>query len=806
MDIEQMQESFLGTDDSSPWSILSDTLSSIFGSETDEDSTTGEDSKTELADNGSTYTENESAQTENESTQTENESMQADNGATQADNEFTRFAATSFESPRSPTLSNDHEQTQTTILPSDVSSDFCVVRNINESNGPNESNEKICAYSPSSKSVFVAPTPQCDPYWNTLLAKYDDGGLSGINDWLEDMEKRKPSNKNQPSHDGEETPEKENERFLHQMLEINTPPATHASEREGGKCIAEIEDDGESEQNQPSEDEKGLNRKLSCNGEVFKTPVETWLTSSAIPHSTFPTVPLPPARQDNRPNETHKSNRYWGTENEYSKVEVMTRPTCKPKLKPMAYVDETFIELFDALTSTASPASASSGRFVSSNPTQVKTVNMARSASPASAKVSEYGRDTNRYQEAKALSSTVPLRTLEVGNDDPIANQRSFSCARETQQNHYFDHPTSPRWSGSTQRRLPATKARPVKRLFENRDNSDDGRDSRRIIDEVTVSMKQSIRVVEAEVAGKIVTVSLQDVIASESVQQGTGQRTDDDAGPAQGGRSFGGDLGHERSVHAQDCEKDTEEEAPDEFESGRSCFTYSNSAEGGGKLAKVIKAREFNMPTLLGSPPSQSNCNTLSAAQVAWLSFSEGRSANSETLVSSFANVNKPKEIRHFAPTFEVWPKLSTGYIHLQQKRLGVNHGSRIRSAVVSKTELEILKSLTLRPDDATQPATREQTGVDPSIQAILRQGEAWFGQLKAAFSNSSDKPAEVRIWELEQRDTEKNRTMEILVRCVNDMFEERRDLLEQLQRLNQRERRWWQRNEPDDEASDVV
>lgn len=668
-------------------------------------------------------------------------------------------------------------------------------------------------------------------------------------------------------------------------------PELDVSEREREKCVAKIDkftnefgdsEDGESAephpthevslletdiqnsssfltQNQPSEDEKGLNRKLSGNGEdkfrrddeqwhsgtpnrqtlsiipspkpsctymssttlsytVFKTPVETWLTSSAIPDSTFPIVPPPPARQDNRPGETHQSNRNQGTENEYSEVEVMTRPTCNPKLKPMAYVDETFKELLSrktkqrlassqtALISTASPAPASPARSVSSAPSdnhssgasKVKAVNMARSTSPVSAKASEYGRDTNR--ETKALSSTATLRTLEVNNDDPTASWRSFSCARETQQRQYLDHPTSPR-------RLP----RPMKRASENRGNSDyvsDGRNGKRAIDKMAVSMlksKQPVRVVEAEVAGKIVTVSLQGLIASESIQQDTGQRTDDDAGPAQDGRNFSGDLRHDGSVHAQDCKKDTEEEAPDEFESGRSYMAYSSSAEGSA-LAKVTRPREFNMPTLLGSPP-QSNCGApLPAAQAAWWSFSEGGSVNSETLVSSFANVSKPKEIRHFAPTFEAWtPKLSAGYIYLQQKRLSVTHGSRTRSAVVSETELEILRSLTLRPNDTTRPETREQTGIDPTIQAILRQGEAWFGQLKAVFSNSSDSSA-VRVWELERRDAEKNRTMEILVRCVNDMFEERKDLLEQLQRLNQRERRWWRRNEPDDEASDVV
>lgn len=42
LDIEQMQQSFPGTDDSSPspWSVLSDTFALVFGSETDEDSKT----------------------------------------------------------------------------------------------------------------------------------------------------------------------------------------------------------------------------------------------------------------------------------------------------------------------------------------------------------------------------------------------------------------------------------------------------------------------------------------------------------------------------------------------------------------------------------------------------------------------------------------------------------------------------------------------------------------------------------------------------------------------------------------------
>lgn len=76
-------------------------------------------------------------------------------------------------------------------------------------NHSSSSFNSVASLAPISVPVFVAPTPQLDPYWNTLLAKYDDGGLSGINDWLEDMEKRKPSSKHQPGHDGEEAAEKE---------------------------------------------------------------------------------------------------------------------------------------------------------------------------------------------------------------------------------------------------------------------------------------------------------------------------------------------------------------------------------------------------------------------------------------------------------------------------------------------------------------------------------------------------------------------------------------------------------------------
>ncbi|RUS25780.1 hypothetical protein BC938DRAFT_471673 [Jimgerdemannia flammicorona] len=482
---------------------------------------------------------------------------------------------------------------------------------------------------------------------------------------------------------------------------------------------------------------------------VSKPSVENWLANSALLSPPASRTPL--VSSDIRSNEKDSSNHQdaetddGGSDN--SNPEIMTKPTCKPKLKPMAYVDETFKSLF--------------GKDKKSKPTDhptpsVKSTSSSRSI--AASNLVQTRRNRTQYESSTSLRLDAYKRVTRTPSPSG-----SF-CAE-------------------TQDISEAHASCPTGQVMDQR--TDERSDS------VTISLRNLSAMVEVQNDDHTLEVH------SDPVQNDQRPICNADVPPQQSSVDNLDALGeHEISLFtAGPPVEETSDfvEKPDEDTSARDV----SSLELPSPQSNVGAARPNGQAAWWSFDDKKDHLNLERLVSSTMSVFETNAYDSSRRIVKSSDSFSTPEDVQSGnagSQTPRLWASnVNNSYLHLQRRRLRECFG-RTRQAVVSQAEIEILGSLQLHQEDAikmpnttlvaTDVCTTTSQMIGNNNHDIMQLAVTSFDQMKIAFDNLDKENRQLKKEIREQR-RESTTTAELVVRCLNDMFEERRDLLEQLQRL---------------------